>query len=147
MVKSLENGLKPSYNRVMRSIPYWRDEIKGWWGRVVGDGVEAWSVPIVVVLVGVSSFGLGRLSALEEVRPIVDIRQAPQPAEPRAMTLGGQFVAMRGGSVYYFPWCSGAQQIPESRQVWFASENAAQKAGYRAAKNCRGLNAATSGVQ
>lgn len=131
----------------MHSIPYWWREIKRLMSRVAGEGRDTWGIPFIVVLVGVSSFGLGRLSALEEVRPIVDIRHAPPAAEPRAMALGGQFVAMRGGSVYYFPWCSGAQQIPESRQVWFVSEKTAQKAGYRPAKNCRGLSQAESGVQ
>ncbi|MEN9413328.1 MAG: hypothetical protein RLZZ342_415 [Candidatus Parcubacteria bacterium] len=104
-----------------------------------GEAMELWAIPILVVLVGVASFGLGQLSALEAARPIVDIRESSRVGEPRALALGGQFVALRTGSVYYFPWCSGAQQIPPEKQVWFVSENAAKKAGYRPAKNCRGL--------
>lgn len=105
--------------------------------RVLGE----WGIAALVVLVGLASFGLGRHSALEETRPVVSISQAPAAATPRAMPLGGQFVASRTGTVYYFPWCGGAQQIAPSSQVWFTSENAAQKAGYRPAKNCRGLSA------
>ena len=108
----------------------------------LGEGwVGEWGMPMLVVLVALISFGLGRLSALEDTRPAVAVGQAPIAATPRAMALGGQFVASRTGTVYYYPWCGGAQQIAPNAQVWFPSENAAQKAGYRAAKNCRGLAA------
>lgn len=94
---------------------------------------------LLVVLVGVGSFGLGRLSALQEARPAIAIGMAPRSAQPRAMPLGGQFVAARTGTVYYFPWCSGALKIAPANQVWFGTEKAAQQAGHRAAKNCKGL--------
>jgi hypothetical protein len=104
-----------------------------------GEEIREWTIPALVVVVGVASFGLGQLAALEAGRPVVDIHESSSGAKPRALALGGQFVALRTGTVYYFPWCSGAQQIPPEKQVWFVSENAAKKAGYRPAKNCRGL--------
>ncbi len=123
----------------MRSIQEKAHEIKLFARNALAAGLGEWGVAAVVVLVGLISFGLGRLSVLEETRPLVSVGQAPIATKPRAMALGGQFVASRTGTVYYFPWCGGAQQIAPEKQVWFASENAAQKAGFRAAKNCRGL--------
>jgi methylphosphotriester-DNA--protein-cysteine methyltransferase len=46
-------------------------------------------------------------------------------------------------SLYYFPWCSGAQQLSAQEKKWFQSEKAAQRAGYSPAKNCRGLGSAS----
>lgn len=125
----------------MRSIHELLADSKPRLWALANQGVGDWGLPILVVLVGLISFGLGRLSAIEESKPLVSIGQAPVAAAPRAMALGGQFVASRTGTVYYFPFCSGAQQIAPDKQVWFTSESAAQKAGYRPAKNCRGLSA------
>ena len=105
--------------------------------------LKDWGITVLVLLVAFSSFGLGRLSALEEAKPLISIGEAPQAAQVRALPMGGQFLASRTGTVYYFPWCGGAQQIPVGEQVWFASENAAQKAGYLPAKNCKGLTKAS----
>jgi hypothetical protein len=143
----LEKGSKPGYNRDMQSIQHlWGDSksrILAGFDRQIGD----WGLPALVVLVGLGSFGLGRLSAIEEHRPVVSIGEAPAAGIQRAMPLGGQFVGSRTGTVYYFPWCGGAQQIPPDAQVWFTSEKAAQRAGYRAAKNCKGLSESPEQVQ
>jgi len=40
------------------------------------DQLSEWGTVTIVVLVGLSSFGLGRLSAGEEARPVVSIRNA-----------------------------------------------------------------------
>lgn len=112
---------------------------KSWFIGLADRWVGDWGLPVLVVLVGLSCFGLGRLSALEENRPVVEIGETSTKGVVRAMPLGGQFIASRTGNVYYFPWCGGAQQIAPDLQVWFTSEKAAQKAGYRPAKNCRGL--------
>lgn len=109
--------------------------IKNW----TEDVVAEWGVISIVILVGLASFGLGRLSALEEVRPAVSVRQAASAVEASAMQYGGQVVASRQGSVYHYPWCSGAQSMAPQNKVWFESIEAAQAAGYRAAKNCKGL--------
>jgi hypothetical protein len=101
--------------------------------------IHEWGLVIIVFLVALASFGLGRLSALESSRPPVSITQTGAAGAARTLPLGGQYVAARGGSVYYYPWCSGATKILLQNQVWFSSEKDAQKAGYRAAKNCKGL--------
>jgi hypothetical protein len=94
---------------------------------------------LLVFLVGIGSFGLGRLSALEDVKPPLAIIQAPEAANIPALPPGGFVVASKTGSVYYLPWCSGAEKIAQENQRWFESEAAAQKAGYAPSKSCKGL--------
>jgi hypothetical protein len=108
---------------------------------------------LVLVLLGAISFGLGRLSAMSgnASTPIQTCAQAPA-ALPAVMdetgttraalteqSIGGEYVASKNGSVYHFPWCSGAQRIKEENKVWFPSVEEARAAGYRPAANCKGL--------
>lgn len=101
--------------------------------------VGEWGLLALVLLVGIVSFGLGRFSALEDVRPPVAITEVPQETKPQGMYMGGLYVASRNGSVYYYPWCSGASNIAPQNQRWFASSQEAQKAGYHPSKSCKGL--------
>ena len=104
------------------------------------DGMLAeWGVVAIVLLVGIGSFGLGRFSALEDTRPPILIGQAAPLQKPAMLYMGAPYVASRSGSVYYYPWCAGAQKILPANQVWFAGEQEARQAGYRAAKGCKGL--------
>ena len=75
------------------------------------DGVGDWGLYIVVFLVAFSAFGLGRLSALEAAQAPVSIQIAPTLATPQGMYPGGQYVASRTGTVYYYPWCTAGQNI------------------------------------
>lgn len=50
-----------------------------------------------------------------------------------------QIVASKNGEVYHYVWCSGAKRIKEENKIYFNSKEEAEKAGYRAAKNCPGL--------
>ena len=110
-------------------------KIKGYTESLVRD----WGLVAVVVLLGLVSFGLGRFSAFEDVRPPVSILAAPSEARPSGRYMGALLVASRTGSVYYYPWCSGAQTIAAANQVWFSSRADAERAGYRASKSCKGL--------
>ncbi|MSU73742.1 hypothetical protein EXS56_01225, partial [Candidatus Kaiserbacteria bacterium] len=86
----------------MGNIHEWAQKIK-----LFGEGwVAEWGLIALVFLVALASFGLGRLSALEDARPPVSIVQAPTETNQRAMAPGGLFVAARSGSVYYYPWCT-----------------------------------------
>ena len=120
----------------MRNIQDIGLKIKG----LGADMVHEWGLVIIVFLVAIASFGLGRLSALEDARPPISVTQAPMAANQQAMAPGGLLVAARSGSVYYYPWCTGASKILLQNQRWFQSEDAARKAGYAPAKNCKGLN-------
>ena len=97
-------------------------------------------VVVLVVLIGIAAFGLGRLSALEEKRPAIQIYQQTTTNDQGAsLTIGGQYVASRKGSKYHFPWCSGAQRIKESNKISFNTREEAERAGYTPAANCKGL--------
>jgi hypothetical protein len=101
-------------------------------------GLDQWGSGILIVLIAFSCFGLGRLSALEEGKTTISVSQAASAAP--ALAIGGSYVASKTGTVYYFPWCSGAENIKPIDQIWFKTEEAAQKASYRPAKNCKGLS-------
>ncbi|MBV9159067.1 MAG: hypothetical protein JO019_00515 [Candidatus Kaiserbacteria bacterium] len=55
------------------------------------------------------------------------------------LALGGAIVASKSGTTYYYPWCTGATKIGAGNMRYFASEDAAKKAGLHPAKNCKGL--------
>lgn len=110
-------------------------KIKNW----ADIAIEEWGLIAIIFLIGFGSFGLGRLSVLETVRPPVLITDSPAIAESRGMNIGGLIVASRTGSAYYFPWCAGAQKIAQANQIWFGSEAEARRSGYAPAKNCKGL--------
>jgi len=102
-----------------------------------------------MVLLGAVSFGLGRLSVGEDNSEPIHVcaqvfESLPQPisavgegSEQGLQT--GQYVASKNGSVYHFPWCSGAQRINDENKIWFDTADAARAAGYRPAANCKGL--------
>jgi len=114
--------------------------------------IDDWGLVLIVILVGLASFGLGRLSALEGHKQPVQVIQSASAAAavgtaqneansggPETVPVGGEVVASKNGTVYHLPWCSGAQRISASNKVTFASEAEAKAAGYRPAKNCKGL--------
>jgi len=106
------------------------------------------SMVLIVVLVGIASFGLGKLSELEN-RPNQDLyieypageasaakstEQAPINGENK-----GEYVGSINGSAYHLPWCPGAQKILPKNEVWFDTIEEAASAGYHPAGNCNGL--------
>jgi hypothetical protein len=93
----------------------------GGWGRDLGYGV-------VVLLVALSAFGLGRISGHKAPNPI-GLSVASTTAEG-GLTRGGLYVAALGGKVYYGPWCGQVKNIPAAKQAWFKSKEEARKAGY-----------------
>lgn len=128
------------------TIPQWVQKCKRHMATLWRRGIDLaeelvgeWGLFAIVGLVAVAAFGLGRLSALEEVHPVVSVAQAPAAERPHPITPGGLLVASRTGEVYYYPWCGGASNIAPANQVWFKTAEAAERAGYRPAKNCKGL--------
>lgn len=111
-----------------------------------------------IILVGIGSFGLGRLSKIEAGRQAVSIEaptevasaiNAENSASNGAGALfasstdssysDGQVVASKSGTKYHFPWCAGAKSISEQNKIYFPSSAAARAAGYAPAANCKGL--------
>jgi hypothetical protein len=122
-------------NTVNRIIQEWGLKIKPLGAAFLGE----WGLFAIVVVACLGSFGLGRLSALIEARPVVSVTEASMRAPAPRITEGGLIVASRSGSAYYYPWCDGALKIAPANQRWFSSEAAARAAGYTPAKNCKGL--------
>ena len=118
-------------------------------------------VPIVIVLVAIIAFSLGRISGLQEGREPVRVvdstipTSSPNPSpklgeggsatsdtgEVKGATTdsSGQVVASKNGTKYHYPWCAGAKQISEKNKITFDSIEAARAAGYTPASNCKGL--------
>lgn len=118
------------------------------------------AVALIVVLVGLGSFGLGRLSMLEEGHPPLRILYPEDGAAPAPVTLKGDdsplaapqiaavsaadengttVVASKNGTKYYLPSCSGASRIAPANLVSFPSPRAAKNSGYEPAANCPGI--------
>lgn len=109
-------------------------------------------VALVIVLVAVISFGLGRLSKIENSKPPIKITNPASASlgipgngigqgsgTPPDATFLGQYVASKNGTKYHLPWCSGAQTIKEENKIWFNTKTDAENAGYSPASNCKGI--------
>lgn len=109
---------------------------------------------LVIILSSLASFGLGRLSKIEESKmPITIENPASNSASvimagspvgelslPEAkIQTGGGYVASKNGTKYYLPWCGGAQKISQKNKITFVSKEEAEKAGYQPATNCKGI--------
>lgn len=115
-------------------------------------------IGLLILLVGVGSFGLGRLSVggsllpseasariyeSQTAGPVIERMSStsytatdePKPAEE----VGGMYVGSKNSDKYHLPWCSGAKRIKEENKVWFESQAAAEQAGYSPASNCPGI--------
>lgn len=130
-------------------------KIKAW---LKGNQRDLW-LSLLVFLVSVGSFGLGRLSAVwpEEEPVVIENRESGimnpgkgngnaavvQSHESNPIILDpapqGAFVASRNGSSYHLPDCPGAKQIKSENRIWFPTKAEAQAAGYKPAGNCPGL--------
>ena len=100
-------------------------------------------MPLLVVLVGLGSFGLGRMSALEAQNSPISVTQVGVVAAAAAGTLaqaeGGRVVASKTGTKYFLPWCAGAKNISPLNLLTFSSSEEAKAKGYMPAANCKGL--------
>jgi hypothetical protein len=107
---------------------------------------------IIIITLGVLSFGLGRLSANEtKPYPVTLCRNIKQPEVIAQKDTSdtktiipeeqgtGQYVGSKNGTVYHLPWCSGAKRIQEENKIWFTNKAEAEAAGYRPAANCKGI--------
>jgi hypothetical protein len=93
-------------------------------------------ISLLVVLVAVTSFGLGRQSVVEVGQRGSVVQTADAAPVP---TSGTQVVGSRSGTKYHLPDCPGAEQMKEENKVYFDSIQLAEAAGYTAAGNCPGL--------
>jgi hypothetical protein len=140
-------------------------KIKGWRLKAINAdfpevSADKYYTAAIILLVGFSSFGLGRLSAvseggepvtIEERAESLSVKVAAEPVSgsaqsasvaqsmPAVLPSGGKVVASKNGTKYYFPWCGGVSKIAETNKVWFNSVDEARAKGYEPAANCKGL--------
>lgn len=110
----------------------------------------------LIVLCALISFGLGRWSVLAKTgdAPLKAQQGAllPQTVMQTAAFSGNaapvasstarnseQYVASKNGTKYHLISCPGAAQIKDANKIYFATKEAAEKAGYTAASNCPGI--------
>lgn len=107
---------------------------------LAGRGAQDTLLILLVVLVGVASFGLGRFSAQDGKKEGVILVENKGELEASASgAIPGGVVASKTGSKYHLPWCAGAQTIREGNKIWFESAAEARRAGYEPAGNCKGI--------
>ena len=95
---------------------------------------------VVIILVAIISFGLGRLSKIREEKTPITIENIESDANKAVENKNDKiFVASKNGKKYYYAWCESAKIIKEQNRVWFSTQAAAEKAGYEPASNCKGL--------
>jgi hypothetical protein len=110
---------------------------------------------LVVILIALISFGIGRLSttgqgsaghlqiestpvtAEEFVEAARGVADGTYGAGERAVT--GAIVGNKNSGVFHLEHCTGARTMSEQNKVYFSSVQAALDAGYRPAGNCPGL--------
>jgi hypothetical protein len=108
-----------------------------------------------IILVGLSCFGLGRLSVTQTVNQTdSSIKNnaaniSTNEGDNTSGLLGStevnstntekkrMYIASKNGKLYYTPTCSGAKRILPKNEIWFASDTEAQMAGYTLSSACK----------
>lgn len=100
---------------------------------------DALFTALLIIMVGVVSFGLGRHSALDEnmasnKAEVIGVQI--NGAEAKVLSVGREVIASKSGTKYHLLNCSGAKSIKEENKLYFSSEELAKSAGYLPAANC-----------
>lgn len=99
---------------------------------------------ILLILIAVTAFGLGRQSILSSTVSATDNEperrvELVQPAaiiESFESTAAEEVVASKNGTRYYYPHCPGIERINDENKVTFTSVATAEAAGYTLALQC-----------
>lgn len=105
-------------------------------------------VALIIALVAIIAFCLGRLSKIDQGREPVRVLDANQAATVIAsetnisktgFDASTQVVGSKSGTKYHLPTCPGAKQISDKNKITFNSIEEARAKGYTPATNCKGL--------
>lgn len=118
-----------------------REKIKAWL-----QDPQVFSA-ILLILVALTAFGLGRQSVGQEVKGAVtsatsEVKRSNPTTSTATSTAPSEstyYVASRNGEVYHLPHCSGAKRISEANMITFKTKAEAEAAGFRPAANCKGI--------
>lgn len=116
--------------------------LPSWQGREL---LRSLFIPLLVVLVGLLGYGLGRLSGAGQ-KGSVEIKydpniisalssSTPKESVPATGGTGGPVYASSKGTKYYYAGCKNT--ISAANKVSFSSAAAAEAAGYTVASNCK----------
>lgn len=109
---------------------------------------EAVLMILIIVLVGLAGFGLGRISTAGEGRAVIieengRIQENPLSSLSAKDSLANVInsansgiVASKNGTKYYLAGCSGAGRIQDQNKIYFSTEQEALDAGYTKANGC-----------
>jgi hypothetical protein len=137
------------YDNIMAmSIEYFRQKINSIKNILNNKDIL---IIIIILLTSFASFGLGRMSIIEDNKKSIYIESSASVVKSHKdndsidnitkvkNTDAHLYIASKSGTKYHFPWCSGAKRIKEDNKVWFSTKDEAEKAGYTPARNCKGL--------
>lgn len=99
---------------------------------------DAYFYAVLLVIIALASFGLGRLSMIEQSTQqsasVVMVQDGVSSEGGAQVAM--ELVASKNGTKYHALWCPGASQIKDENKITFHSEKEAQAAGYSLAANC-----------
>jgi hypothetical protein len=100
---------------------------------------------VVIILVAIVSFALGRLSVLDIQTQVPQSGVIFKTTELRTLEINPKtnnraLVASQSGTRYHLLDCPGAKQIKDENKVYFLSADEARSAGYLPAANCPELD-------
>ncbi len=127
-----------------------QEKIKTWLASKDGNDVL---IGAIVILVGLSGFGLGRISAASKSAPgvviegtVIPVEQFASAGQAAAITgvedrrastsqTSGAIFASKNGTKYYFTHCSS--RVKEENKIWFTTEDEALAAGFTKSSTCK----------
>ena len=105
---------------------------------------DAYFMALLIILVGVGSYGLGRLSVVEKQvssgagESMVQI-ESLETQDTFENKVEIPVVVSKSGTKYHLFDCPGALQMKKENRIEFGSFEEAEAAGYSPAANCPGL--------
>ncbi len=100
---------------------------------------------LIVILVGLGSFGLGRLSKVSSQAGLKvsyegereEIGQISPNIDISPKTQNGAFFGSNKGSKYYSLGCAAGKTIKQENRVYFNTSDEAEAAGYTLSTSCK----------
>ena len=149
----------------MRRINHWLENIKIFGKNTINKArnidkelTRHVFIALSVVLVGTLSFGLGKMSKIEETRTpikisginLANVITTQENIANKSISTSGTsaqkpissdlVVASKNSNKYHYLWCNGAKSISDKNKITFISNIEAEKAGYTLAANCKEKN-------
>lgn len=119
------------------------------WNKIKGvhqDSPNILPISVIIALVGIGSFFLGRISnnnttKYENVKIITNMdtskaRSSINTQNVTNLAVNGNYVASKNGKLYYTVGCSGASRLSEKNKIYFNTEQEAIDEGYILAAAC-----------